>query len=396
MTTTPRVYIVSAARTAIGAYGGSLKDIPTHELAATAIKASLARSGVDPAEIDEVILGCVNQVAEDAYVARSAALTAGLPSTCTAYAVNRICSSGAQAFWSGVQAIQTGGAERVIAGGVESLSRLPYYLRGARWGYRLGHDTVEDGVVVALTDPLGGYHMGTTAERLATMYAISRETQDEFAYTSHMNAVRAVESGLFDQEITPVQVPQRRGEPLAFSRDEQPRSDTSIDALARLRPVFKSDGSVTAGNASPLNDGAAAGLLMSEEAVKRSDIAPLARIVGAGVAGVEPDVMGYGPVPSTAQLLERMGLTWDDIDLVELNEAFAAQALAVLAAWPADVRSRVNVNGGAIALGHPLGATGAILITKLAYELRRRNGRYGLVTLCVGGGQGFSLVIERA
>lgn len=392
---TSPVYIVSAVRTAIGSYGGSLKDIPAHELAAATITEALRRASVDPGDVDEVILGCVNQVAEDAYIARSAARTAGLPDSCTAYAVNRICSSGVQALWNAAQAIRQGETRIVVAGGVESLSRLPYYLRQARWGHRLGHQTVEDAVVVTLTDPLGGFHMGITAENLVEKYQITRDEQDLFAYESHQKALRAQEEGLFDEQIVPISIPQRRGAPVVFDRDEQPRPDTNLEALGRLRPVFKENGTVTAGNASPLNDGAAAALLMSEHELERRRLAPVARFVGAGVAGVEPELMGYGPVPSTEALLKRMGLTWDDIDLIELNEAFAGQALAVLKAWPADVRDRVNVNGGAIALGHPLGATGAILVTKLIYELRRRQGRYGLVTLCVGGGQGFSAVIER-
>lgn len=389
-----RVVIAAAVRTAIGTFGGDFREVPARRLAAACIREVVRRAHVDPAEVDEVILGCVNQVAEDAYIARAAALEAGLPRHVTAYAVNRLCASGVQAVWNAAGTIALGQARIAVAGGVENMSRLPFYLRSARWGRRLGHDRIEDGVLTALTDPLGGFTMGETAERLAERYGISRQEQDAFAAASHAKAVRALEAGYFDGQIVPITVTEKSGS-RAVTRDSQPRPDTSRERLAALRPVFKEGGTVTAGNASSLNDGAAALVLMSEEEAARRGVRPLARFVGARAAGVEPEMMGIGPVPATQALLDRLGLGWEAIDLIELNEAFAAQALAVLSHWPAPVRERVNVNGGAIALGHPLGATGAILLTKLVHELQRRGGRYGLVTLCVGGGQGLSALIER-
>lgn len=388
-----RVVIASGVRSPIGRFGGGLKDVPARELAGRVLKEALQRAGVSPQEVEDVVVGCVGQIGEDAYIARTAALTAGLPKTSTAYTVNRICGSGLQAVVTAAQAIQSGHASIGVAAGVETMSRFPYLSRGSRWGVRLGHEQLVDAVVEALSDPFDRAHMGITAERLAERHGISREAQDEFALASHRRAVQAWEEGRFDGQVVPIEVGGKK--PTVVSQDEGPRPDTSLEKLARLAPVFKEDGTVTAGNASTMNDGAAALVLMSEAEAERRGVEPLGYLVGSAVCGVDPKVMGIGPVPSTERLLERLGWTWDDVDLVELNEAFAAQALAVLSQWPEAVRERVNVNGGAIALGHPIGATGAILTVKLLYEMGRIGARRGIVTLCIGGGQGISAAFER-
>lgn len=388
-----RVVIASGVRSPIGRFGGGLKDVPARELAGRVLKEALQRAGVSPQEVSDVVVGCVGQIGEDAYIARTAALTAGLPETSTAYTVNRICGSGLQAVVTAAQAIQSGHASIGVAAGVETMSRFPYLSRGSRWGVRLGHEQLVDAVVEALSDPFDRAHMGITAERLAERHGISREAQDEFALASHRRAVQAWEEGRFDGQVVPIEVGGKK--PTVVSQDEGPRPDTSLEKLARLAPVFKEDGTVTAGNASTMNDGAAALVLMSEAEAERRGVEPLGYLVGSAVCGVDPKVMGIGPVPSTERLLERLGWTWDDVDLVELNEAFAAQALAVLSQWPEAVRERVNVNGGAIALGHPIGATGAILTVKLLYEMGRIGARRGIVTLCIGGGQGISAAFER-
>jgi acetyl-CoA C-acetyltransferase len=384
------VVILSAVRTAIGTFGGSLTTVPAHELGAVVIQEAVRRARVEPETIDEVVMGAVGQVSGDAFLARRAALRAGLPVASTAQTINRLCGSGLQAVITGAQWLQLEDADVVVAGGAENMSRLPYYVWN-RWGRRLGHGTLEDGVLSAVTDPFGDYPMGMTAEIVAERYHVSREAQDQMAWDSQQRARAAIAAGRFQEQIVPVPVTQR-GETTAFVTDEHPR-ETSWDQLARLKPVFKEGGTVTAGNSSGINDGAAAVVLMRARDASRRALTPVGRLVSWAVAGIEPEVMGYAPVRAIARALHKAGLRVEDLDLVELNEAFAAQAVAVVRDAGLDWQ-RTNVNGGAIALGHPLGATGAILTVKLLAELRRRGGRYGLVALCIGGGQGIAAVFE--
>ena len=384
------VVIVGAARTPIGSYQGSLRDVPAHELGALAIRTAMERAGVEPGTIDEVVMGQVGQVGADAYNARRCALAAGLLPTSTAQTVNRLCGSGLQAIWTGAQQIQLGLSRVVAAGGDESMSRQPYLDFSARSGTpRLGDRILVDGTLSLITDPFGGYHMGETAERVADRFGVSRSDQDEFALESQRRALAAIAAGRFDAEVVPV--PTADGE--SFCRDEQPRPDTSAERLARLRPVFRADGTVTAGNSSGINDGAAAVVLMSRSQAQEEGRRPLMRLLGAAVSGIEPEVMGYAPVNAVRILLDRTGVSLDEIDVVELNEAFAAQALAVIRDLDLD-HARVNPNGGAIALGHPIGATGAILTVKLLHELGRRQARLGMVAMCIGGGQGIAALFE--
>lgn len=386
------VVLVEGVRTAIGRFGGSLKDVPASDLAAAAIREVLRRTNVPHKLIGDVIMGCVGQVAEDAYIARTSALKAGLPKETPAFAVNRLCASGLQSIVSAGQLIRLGEAEAVIAGGTESMSNAPYFVRTARWGRRLGHDVLEDGLLTMLNDPFKKYHMGVTAENVAEKWGISRERQDEVALESQMRMARAMDAGLFDGQIVPLTVKEGRNE-RDFAVDEHPRPDTTMEKLAAMKPVFKEGGTVTAGNASGINDGAAAVLVMSRQKAEELGLKPRLVLKGAAAAGVEPEYMGIGPVPAVHKVLTKVGLTLDDIDLIELNEAFAAQAEAVVQDLNLDWE-RVNVNGGAIAHGHPVGATGAILTVKLMYEMERRGAKYGLVTLCIGGGQGLALVFE--
>ncbi len=389
------VVIVSGVRTAIGSYGKSLKAVPPSDLAAGIIKESLNRAGIDGSHVDQVIMGNVIQTIGDASnPARTAALKAGLPVETPAYTLNRLCGSGLQAVNSAYETIVSGAVEVVLAVGLESMSNAPYLLEGARWGCRMGDSKLRDGLIAVLTDSNYLVHMGVTAENLAEKYQISREEQDEFALLSHQRAVAAIESGKFEAQMVPVDVPGRKGETVRFCIDEHPRADVSLAGLAKLKPVFKKDGTVTAGNASGINDAAAAVVLMTGDRAREFGLEPLAKIKGYATAGVEPLYMGYGPVPATNKALERAGLTLQDIDLIELNEAFAAQYLACEKALGLD-RDKVNVNGGAIALGHPLGATGVIILIKLIYEMLERNARYGLATACIGGGQGIATIIER-
>ena len=386
-----RAVILDGVRTAIGTFGGSLKDVPAPTLGAVVIREALRRSGVPADDVDEVILGTVGQVSRDAFIARVAALEAGLPVASTAQSVNRLCGSGLQAIITASQWLRLGDADVVVAGGMENMSRLPYYVWN-RWGRRLGHGELEDGVLSAVTDPFERYPMGMTAENVAERYHVSREEQDRLALDSQKRARAAIDAGRFDSEIVPVDVPAGRGQTKPFRTDEHPR-ETSAEQLARLRPAFREGGSVTAGNSSGINDGAAAVVMtMASEAQKRG-LSPRAALLAYKVVGVEPDVMGYAPVTAIQGVLERARLTVSDIDLVELNEAFAAQAYAVVRDASLDW-ARTNVNGGAIALGHPIGATGAILTVKLLAELERRGGRYGIVTMCIGGGQGIAAVFE--
>lgn len=386
------VVLVEGVRTAIGRFGGGLSPLPASELGAAVIREVLQRTGVDGAAIDDVILGCVGQVAEDAYIARTSAIKAGIPKEVPAFTVNRLCSSGLQSIVSAGHAVRLGEAEMVVAGGVESMSNVPYYLRKARFGYRMGNDTIEDGLITMLSDPFRRYHMGVTAENVAEKWGVDRSVQDEVALRSQQRMGAAMAAGLFRDQIVPITVRDRKGEKVVDT-DEHPRPDTTLEQLAALKPVFKEGGTVTAGNASGINDGAAAVLVMSAAKAEQLGLQPKLILRGAAAAGVAPEYMGIGPVPAVRKVLDKLGLTLDDIDLVELNEAFAAQAEAVVRDLGLDWE-RVNVNGGAIAHGHPVGATGAILTVKLMYELARRGARYGLVTMCIGGGQGLAAVFE--
>jgi len=389
------VVIVAATRTAVGSFQGSLANVPAVELGATVIRALLAQTGVMPAEVDEVILGQVLTAGAGQNPARQAAVKAGLPHEVPALTLNKVCGSGLKAVQLAAQAIRCGDAEIVIAGGMENMSLAPYVLPKVRTGLRLGHAELVDSMISdGLWDAFNDYHMGQTAENLVQQYQLSREAQDAFAARSQQRAAAAVESGRFREEITPVAIPQRKGEPLLFDTDEGIRADTTAEGLARLRPAFAKDGSVTAGNASSLNDGAAAVLVMSATRAAALGLMPLAHIAAYASAGVDPAIMGIGPVSATRKTLEKAGWQLGDLDLIEANEAFAAQALAVgqELGWDDD---KVNVNGGAIALGHPIGASGCRVLVTLLHELRRREGRRGLATLCIGGGQGVALAVER-
>jgi len=386
--------IVSAARTAIGTFGGSLAGLSAVEMGSIAAKEALQRAGVDPSAVDEVIIGNVLSAGLGQNVARQVALKAGLPGTVSCFSINKVCGSGLRAISLAAQLIKAGDADVVLAGGTESMSNSPYLLNKARFGYKMGNDTLVDSMICdGLWDIYNDYHMGITAENVAAQYGISREAQDAFALVSQRRAEAAVKEGRFKDEIVPVVMPQKKGDPKVFDTDEFPRFGSSLEGFARLRPAFKKDGTVTAGNASGINDGAAMTLVMSAEKARELGLKPLARIVSYASAGVDPSVMGYGPVPASRKALAKAGLTVKDLGLVEANEAFAAQALAVSAGLDLDP-AFTNVNGGAIALGHPIGASGARIATTLIHELKRRNARFGLATLCIGGGMGTALIVE--
>ena len=389
------VVVVAATRTAIGSFQGTLSNVPAVELGAAVIARLLEQTGLAGEAVDEVIMGHVLNAGAGQNTARQAAVRAGLPHAVSALTINKVCGSGLKAVHLAAQAIRCGDAEVVIAGGMENMSQAPYVLPKARTGLRMGHAQLQDSMILdGLWDAFNDYHMGITAENLVAKYQLSREAQDAFAAASQQKAVAAIEAGRFDAEITPVPIPQKKGEPLLFARDEQPRAGTTAESLARLKPAFKKDGSVTAGNASSLNDGAAAVLLMSAAKAAALGLPVLARIAGYASAGVDPAIMGYAPVPATRRCLEKAGWQLADLDLIEANEAFAAQALCVgqELGWDAD---KVNVNGGAIALGHPIGASGCRILVSLLHEMLRRDARKGLATLCIGGGQGVALAIER-
>jgi acetyl-CoA C-acetyltransferase len=388
------VVIVSAVRTAVADYGGALKDVAATQMGVTVAKAALQRAGVDPALLGDVLIGNCMMRTDEINVARCISLTAGIPNHVPAATIQRQCSSSMQALAFARAQIQLGENDIVLVGGVESMSTVPYVLKDMRWGARMRHVEATDALWEGLTDPLHGIHMGVTAENIAAKYGISREDQDEVALLSNHRAAAARDSGRVADEIVPVLVPQRRGDPLPFDKDEHPRADASLAQLAKLKPVFKKDGgSVTAGNASGLNDGAAAAVIMSGARARELGVAPLARIVGHAVAAVDPLYMGMGPVPATKKVMERTGLTLAQMDLVELNEAFAAQYLGCERQLELD-RTKTNVNGSGIGLGHPVGATGLRLVVSLLHELRRRGGGMGLASLCVGGGMGMSTIIE--
>lgn len=385
------IVLVSGVRTAIGKFGGSLKDVDAHVLGASVIKEALRRAEVDPAEVDEVVMGQVGEVGPDAFNARRCALEAGVPPKATAMNVNRLCSSGLQAIVSAAQEIMTGQAEVVVAGGDESMSRQPFLDYQARNGWRLGSRALVDGTLSLVTDPFGNYPMGVTAEQVAERYDVTRGEQDRFAAQSQERAVAAIDAGWFDDEILPIEV---KGSDGPFRVDEHPRRGVTEASLAKLRPAFAEGGSVTAGNSSGINDGAAAVVLMKASEADRRGLAPRLVLRSWAVSGIEPEVMGYAPALAIPRALERAGLDKEDIDVVELNEAFAAQALAVVRDLGLD-EENVNPAGGAIALGHPVGATGAILTVKLMHALERLGKRRGLVSMCIGGGQGMAAVFER-
>jgi len=388
------VVVLSGVRTAIGDYGGALKDVPPTALGATALREAVTRAKIDPAEVGHVVLGSViHGEARDMYVSRVAAIEAGLPVGTPCLTVNRLCGSGLQAIVSAAQHILLGDTDCVIGGGAESMSRAAYFLPSGRWGQRMGDAAVVDAMVGALHDPFGHGHMGITAENVAAKYGITREEQDRFALESHHRAANALEKGFFASQIVPVEVKTKKG-PVAFTVDEHVRRDAKIEDMQKLKPAFKKDGTVTAGNASGINDAAAAVVMMEAGAAQKRGLKPMARLVAYAHAGVDPQVMGLGPIPAVKRVFEKAGLKPADMDVVESNEAFAAQAMAVTRDLGLDP-AKVNPNGGAVALGHPIGATGAILTTKAIYELHRTGKRYGLVTMCIGGGQGIAAIFER-
>ncbi len=387
------IVILGGARTAMGTFGGSLSGVAPIDTATAAAKAALERSGVEGGQIGTVVFGhVINTEPRDMYLSRVAAMQAGIPDTVPAMNVNRLCGSGAQAIVSGVQALALGDADFALVGGAEAMSRSPYIVPDQRWGAKMGDIRTLDMMLGALNCPFGTGHMGVTAENVSAEHSVSREEQDAFAFESQKRAAAAIEAGYFDSQIVPVEVKVKR-DTVSFRTDEHPKA-TSLEALAGLRPAFKKDGTVTAGNASGINDGAAALVVARADAAEKAGLKPRARVLGYAHAGVHPEVMGIGPVPAVEALLKRTGLTADDFDVIESNEAFAAQALAVNKALGLDP-AKVNPNGGAIALGHPVGATGAIITVKALYELERIGGSKALITMCIGGGQGIALAIER-
>ena len=393
--TTTDVFVLSGVRTAIGKYGGGLAGVPPCDLASAVVAEAVRRAGVEPAAIGHCAFGnVIHTEARDMYLGRVAAVNGGLPVQTPAFTVNRLCGSGLQAIVSAAQAIMLGDAGAAVAGGAESMSRGQYWLPGLRWGQRMQDGTVIDAVVGALTDPFDACHMGVTAENVAADYQVSRDDQDALAAESHRRAAAAAAAGYFTGQILPIEVPSRKGT-ATFATDEQIRTGVSTEDMAKLRPAFAKDGTVTAGNASGINDAAAAVVLANGDFAAREGAVPLGRLVAYSHAGVEPRIMGMGPVPAVRQVLDKAGLKLDEIDVFEVNEAFAAQALAVIRELGLPPE-RTNPNGSGISLGHPIGATGAILVVKALYELHRTAGRYGLVTMCIGGGQGIAAVFERA
>ena len=389
------VVIVSAARTPIGSFGGALKGIPTRKLGAIAIKGAVERAGIKPEMVDEVIMGAVLQGVLGQNVARQMTLDAGLPIETPAMTINKVCGSGLRAVELAAQIIKAGDADIIVAGGAENMSATAYALPSARWGARMNNAQMVDMMVNdGLWDAFNGYHMGITAENVAEQWGITREELDEFSVISQNRAEEAIKAGKFKDEIVPVEIPQRKGDPIVFDTDEFPKFGTTIDKVAKLKPAFKKDGIVTAANASGINDAGAAVVVMSKEKAEELGIKPLCTIKSYASAGVDPSIMGVGPVPASRKALDKAGLTIEDIDLVEANEAFAAQSLAVRKDLNLDPE-KTNVNGGAIAIGHPIGASGCRILITLIYEMMRRDSKYGLATLCIGGGMGTALIVER-
>lgn len=391
---TRRAVIVGGVRSPIGSFGGALRDVSAAELGGLVLREAQARTELEASQVDEVIMGCIGQVGEDAYIARRSSVIAGLPYTVPALSVNRLCSSGLQAIVSASFAIQSSQGQVILAGGTENMSQLPYYVRKGRWGLRLGHSTLEDGLILALTDPFTHVHMGITAENVADKFRISREEQDRFAWKSQQKAASAIAEGRFAGQILPISIPQPKGDPKVVAQDEHPRPDTTLEKLSALKPSFKPGGTVTPGNSSGINDGAAVVVVVSEELARKHAYREYYLIRSTAATGVDPALMGLGPITSIQKALQLAGLSLEQIDLIELNEAFAATTLAVLQELRIP-EEKVNVNGGAIALGHPVGATGCILTIKLMAEMSRSGARFGLVSLCVGGGQGLTAILER-
>ena len=389
------VVIVSATRTAIGKFGGSLKDISPAQLGSVVLKDALKRVSVEAKDVDEVILGIVLSAGHGQNVARQAAIFAGIPNEIPAYCVNKVCGSGLKSVVLGAQSIMLGDADVVLAGGVESMSQTPYALKKTRWGARMGNDEAVDLMISdGLWDAFNNFHMGMTAENVAEGYGVTRQAQDEFSVKSQNKTEAAIKAGKFKDEIVPLEVPQPKGEPVLFDTDEYPRFNTTKESLAKLKPAFKKDGTVTAGNSSGINDGAAAVLLMSEEKAEEKGIKPMATITACGLHGVPPEVMCLGPVGAIRKAIERAGISINALDLIELNEAFASQSIVAIRELGLNI-DKVNVNGGAIALGHPIGASGTRILVTLLHELRKTKGTYGLAALCVGGGQGIAMVVKR-
>ena len=389
------VVIVSAVRTAIGSFGGSLKDVPSSELGAIVIKEAVNRAGIKPELVEEVVMGNVIQAAQGQNVARQAAVKAGLPVEVPAMTINKVCGSGLRCVALAAQMIKAGDCDVVVAGGMENMSAAPYAVPGARWGQRMGDGKIVDTMIKdALWDAFNNYHMGVTAENIAKEWGLTREMQDEFSLNSQLKAEKAIKEGRFVDEIVPVIIPQRKGEPKVFAQDEFPRFGSTIEKMAKLKPAFIKDGTVTAANASGINDGAAAFVVMSAEKAAQLGLKPMAKILSYGSKGLDPSIMGYGPFHATKKALEGAGLTVEDMDLIEANEAFAAQSLAVAKDLNFDM-NKVNVNGGAIALGLPVGASGARILVTLLHEMQKRDAKKGLATLCIGGGMGTALVVER-
>lgn len=389
------VVIVSAVRTAIGTFGGSLKDVPAAELGAIVIKEAVSKAGIKPELVEEVVMGNVIQAGQGQNVARQAAIKAGLPVEIPSMTINKVCGSGLRSVALAAQMIKAGDCDVVVAGGMENMSAAPYAIPGARWGQRMGDGKLVDTMIKdALWDAFNDYHMGVTAENIAKDWNLTREMQDEFALNSQLKAEKAIKEGKFVDEIVPVVIPQRKGEPKVFDQDEFPRFGATIEGMAKLKPAFIKNGTVTAANASGINDGAAAFVVMSAEKANELGLKPMAKILSYGSKGLEPSIMGYGPFHATKKALESAGLTVNDIDLIEANEAFAAQSLAVAKDLNFDME-KVNVNGGAIALGHPVGASGARILVTLLHEMEKRDAKKGLATLCIGGGMGTALVVER-
>jgi acetyl-CoA C-acetyltransferase len=388
------VVIVSAVRTALGNFNGALKNVSAPELGAIVIKGALEQASVKPEQVDEVIMGNVLQAGLGQNPARQAAIKAEIPESVSAMTINKVCGSGLKAIHLATQAILAGDAEIVVAGGMENMSQAPYILKNARDGFKMGDQKLVDTLVAdGLTCVFNDYHMGITAENVASKYSITREEQDKFSVWSQEKAVAAIETGKFKDEIIPVVIPQRKGEPIVFATDEYPKKGTTAEKLAGLRPAFKKDGTVTAGNASGINDGAAAVVVMSKKKADELGLLPLVTIKGNASAGVDPSIMGIGPVPAVKKVLEKAAITMEDLELIEANEAFAAQSLAVDRELKFN-KEILNVNGGAIALGHPIGASGARILVTLIHEMKRRNARVGLATLCIGGGQGVATIVE--
>ena len=389
------VVIASMVRTPVGTFNGALKDVPVVDLGVTVVKEVLRRAGLEPRQVENVIMGHVLQAAQGQNTARQVLIHSGIPQEVPAMTINKVCASGLRSITLAAQIIKAGDADIIVAGGMENMSATPYALMKARWGYRMGDSNLVDMMINdGLWDVFNQYHMGITAENVAERWKLTREEQDEFALASQLKAEEAIKSGRFKDEIVPVEIKQRKGDPKIFDTDEHPRFGTTIEALAKLKPAFKKDGMVTAGNASGINDGAAAAVVMSADKAKELGVEPLCRIVSYASAGVDPAIMGTGPIPASKKALEKAGWKVDDLDLIEANEAFASQAVVVNRELGWDV-NKVNVNGGAIAIGHPIGASGGRILATLLFEMIKRDSKKGIATLCIGGGQGAAITVER-